>query len=82
DNDAGPLCTALQSCGNVHQDLSTTIQYRDHISYRGSWLTDGGEHSASTAKSLTTLRHGSPNTSLVTLIAHLFLPSQAWEYSK
>jgi hypothetical protein len=66
----------------LFQDLSTTLQYHDHISSRGSLLADRGEHSASTAKSLTTFRHGSPNTSLVTLIAHLFLPSQAWEYSK
>ena len=74
--------TELRQRPWLFQDLSTTLQYRDHISSRGSLLADGGEHSATTAKSLTTFRHGSPNTSLVTLIAHLFLPSQAWEYSK
>jgi hypothetical protein len=79
-NDAGML---LQGCRNApfhHDSLRTKLQYPDYISSRGSLVADGGEHSASTAKSFTTFRHGSPNTSFVTLMEHLFLPTQAWRH--
>uniref|UniRef100_A0A0A9F3L3 Uncharacterized protein n=1 Tax=Arundo donax TaxID=35708 RepID=A0A0A9F3L3_ARUDO len=75
----------LQICRNApfhHSSSRTKLQNPDHISSRGSLVADGGEHSASTAKSLTTLGHGSPKTSFVTLIAQLLFPMQAWKYGK
>jgi len=89
-NDEGTPSTSTQlrcSCKAVETLPSTTafrakLQYLDHISSRGSSVAKGGEHSASTAKSFTTFRHGSPNTSLVTLMEHLLLPTQAWRYGK